>query len=284
MLRTRIWMGATLIALTVASLVFDQPFAPWYPFLLLLVSVLAVGACVELRALLRVYETLPASVCFGGVSLLVLTNWLTHAIPLPGTPWSWIGAAFALVVLAAFLAEMAAFREPGGVVVRLSLMVWLVAYLGLLPCFLAQLRWLPELPGSSGPSRGTVALALAIFVPKMGDTGAYFTGRVFGRHKMAPVLSPKKTWEGAAGGMAWAVATAILINRAGPALEGGLAAEIGFGLTVGIAGLLGDLAESLVKRDCQQKDASAVMPGFGGVLDVVDSIIFAAPVAYLWFV
>lgn len=284
MLRTRIWMGATLIALTVAALVFDQPLAPWYPFLLLLVLVLALGACVELRALLRVYAELPASVCFGGVGVLALTNWLTHAIPLPGTPWLWIGAAFALVVLAAFLAEMAAFREPGGVMPRLALGVWLVAYLGLLPCFLAQLRWLPELPGGSGVSRGTVALALAIFVPKMCDTGAYFTGRLLGRHKMASVLSPKKSWEGAAGGMAWAVATAVLVNRAGPALAGGLPVEVGFGLTVGVTGLLGDLAESLVKRDCQQKDASAMMPGFGGVLDVVDSIIFAAPVAYLWFV
>ena len=56
--------------------------------------------------------------------------------------------------------------------------------------------------------------------------------------------------------------------------------EIGFGLTVGLAGMLGDLAESLVKRDCQQKDASQAVPGFGGVLDVVDSILFAAPVAY----
>jgi phosphatidate cytidylyltransferase len=60
--------------------------------------------------------------------------------------------------------------------------------------------------------------------------------------------------------------------------------EIGFGLSVGLAGLLGDLAESLVKRDCQKKDASQIMPGFGGVLDVVDALLFAAPVAYLWFV
>jgi phosphatidate cytidylyltransferase len=150
-----------------------------------------------------------------------------------------------------------------------------------LPCFLAQLRWLPD-NGENGASRGTVALALAIFVPKACDTGAYFTGRLLGRHRMAPVLSPKKTREGAVGGVVAAVVAAVGINSLGPALVGGVLVVIGFGLSVGITGLLGDLAESLVKRDCQAKDASQAMPGFGGVLDVVDSIVFAAPVAYWW--
>jgi phosphatidate cytidylyltransferase len=133
-----------------------------------------------------------------------------------------------------------------------------------------------------GATEGAVALALAIFVPKMCDTGAYFTGRLFGRHKMAPVLSPKKTWEGAAGGIGLAVVTAVALDQLGPSLSG-IAAEVGFGVTVGAMGMLGDLAESLIKRDCQRKDASQIMPGFGGVLDVVDSIVFAAPVAYWWF-
>jgi phosphatidate cytidylyltransferase len=101
------------------------------------------------------------------------------------------------------------------------------------------------------------------------------------------VLSPKKTWEGFAGGMATSVAVAVFLNRFGQPLPGGATwlgdlAAVGFGLTVGGAGVLGDLAESLVKRDCGQKDASQTVPGFGGVLDVVDSVIFAAPVAYCW--
>src|SRR5262249_6961254 len=111
-----------------------------------------------------------------------------------------------------------------------------------------------------------------------------FVGRLLGRHKMTPVLSPKKTWQGAAGHVVAAVLATIGINRLAPtqALHGGWFTEIGFGVTVGVAGMLGELAESLIKRDCQQKDASQIMPGFGGVLDVVDSIIFAAPVAYWW--
>jgi phosphatidate cytidylyltransferase len=127
-------------------------------------------------------------------------------------------------------------------------------------------------------------LALAIFVPKCTDIGAYFTGRFLGRHPLAPVLSPKKTWEGAAGGFLAAVLATILIDRLGPAnpLREDALWEVGFGISVGGAGILGDLAESLIKRDCRQKDASHLVPGFGGVLDVVDAILFAAPVAYWW--
>jgi phosphatidate cytidylyltransferase len=154
-----------------------------------------------------------------------------------------------------------------------------VAYLGFLPCFFAQLRWLtPDAQVNS------VGLALAAFVPKCCDIGAYSAGRLFGQHRMTPTLSPKKTWEGALGGLATAALVAIVIDRLGPAalLRHELGWEIGFGLTVGLAGMLGDLAESLIKRDCQSKDAGAAVPGFGGVLDVVDAILFAAPVSYLW--
>src|SRR5262249_14116573 len=149
-----------------------------------------------------------------------------------------------------------------------------------------QLRWLPDLPDRQHEvARGTLALALAIFVPKFCDVGAYFTGRFLGRHRATPVLSPKKTWEGFAGGLAAAILTALVIHRLGPVFPGGELAwlsAVAFGLVVGFTGIVGDLAESLVKRDCQRKDASQVVPGFGGVLDVVDSIVFAAPVVYWW--
>lgn len=282
MLRTRLWMGAILIALAAGALVVDQRLAPWYPFLFLLVLGLAIIACFELLRLLGEGRRLPAWLCYAAVAGLIVGNWAANIVPklLPaGTvnadPWHWIINLFAVVILAAFLVEMATFHEPGESVTHIATVVWVAGYLGLLPCFLAQLRWLDD------PSRGTAALALAIFVPKCCDTGAYFTGRLLGRHQMAPVLSPKKTWEGAAGGLIASVLAAIGINRLGPALADDWLAA-GFGATVGLAGLLGDLAESLIKRDCRRKDASQVMPGFGGVLDVVDSIIFAAPVAYWW--
>jgi phosphatidate cytidylyltransferase len=101
---------------------------------------------------------------------------------------------------------------------------------------------------------------------------------------MAPVLSPKKTWEGLAGGLALSALVAVAINRlaAAPPVRGGAPLAAAFGVAVGAAGVLGDLAESFLKRDCRLKDASHVVPGFGGVLDVIDSILFAAPVAFAW--
>ncbi len=283
MLRTRLWMGAVLVALSVGVLVFDERFAPWYPFLFLLASLLSLVAVHELRQLLDDERRPPAWLAFGGVAALLIVNWLPHLPNVPAAlsdPWALVAGTFAAVVLSALLREMAVFREPGHAVNRVAMALFTVAYLGLLPSFFVQLRWLP-----GEPLRGTLALALAIFVPKFCDVGAYFTGRFLGRHKATPVLSPKKTWEGFAGGLVTAVLTAVVIGQLGPVFGGSEYAwlsAVAFGLVVGVVGALGDLAESLVKRDCQKKDASAAVPGFGGVLDVVDSIVFAAPVVYWW--
>jgi phosphatidate cytidylyltransferase len=288
MLRTRLWMGAVLVALSVGVLAIDRHFQPWYPFLFVLTGLLSLVATYEFLHLLDDDRRPPSWLVYGGVTALLFANWLPH---LPGMalhladPWQLIAGTFAAIVLSAFIREMAVFREPGHAVTRISLTLFLAAYLGLLPSFFAQLRWLPDPEDHAGIPRGTLALALAIFVPKFCDVGAYFTGRFLGRHKATPVLSPKKTWEGFAGGLVASVATAVVIHQLGPVFPGGEVAwlsAVAFGLVVGLVGILGDLAESLVKRDCQKKDASHVMPGFGGVLDVVDSIVFAAPVVYWW--
>jgi phosphatidate cytidylyltransferase len=282
MLRTRLWMGTCLIALVICVLLFDPP--PWYPFLLLLAIFLATVGSVELYQLIGAAHGLSLWLCGGSVLMVLLANWPAHQWPgrFGSDPWRIILGVFVAVVLLGFLVEMAAFRPPaqaaeastessGSVVIRLALLVWITAYLGLLPSFLMQLRWLSP-----------AALALGIFIPKCCDIGAYFTGRLAGRHKMAPVLSPKKTWEGVLGGLILSAAAAVAINRPLSVVPGGDPAAAAFGLVVGGAGVLGDLAESMIKRDCRTKDASQMMPGFGGVLDVIDSILFAAPIAYCW--
>jgi phosphatidate cytidylyltransferase len=213
---------------------------------------------------------------------MILGNWPAHLgwTGQPAQPWRDLAWVFAAVVLLAFLWEMATFREPGAAVMRSALLVWMVGYLGLLPCFLAQLRWWPDSSGSD--FRGESALALTIFVAKGADIGAYFTGRLIGRHRMSPVISPKKTWEGLAGGVLLSMLVAVALNRLLEPVLGGDPSAAAFGAVVGLAGVLGDLAESLIKRDRQKKDAAQTVPGFGGVLDVVDSVLFAAPVAYWW--
>lgn len=278
MLRTRLLMGSLLIALSAGVLVIDRWLAPWYPFLLLVVLALGLIACYELHGLLSPSRRPSLILLYSGLIALVLANWLPHLVA-DSQPWFWIASVFAGFVLAVFLVEMAQFAEPGESVTRMALAVWTVGYLGLLPSFLMQLRWLPD---ADGIDRGTVALALVFFVPKIGDSAAYFTGRLIGRRPMTPVLSPKKTWEGAAGGLIGAALGAWALDQFGPVIPGGVLGALIFGMALGVAGMLGDLAESLIKRDCQQKDASTIMPGFGGVLDVVDSILFAAPLAYWW--
>jgi phosphatidate cytidylyltransferase len=292
MLKTRMWMGSLLILLVIGVLLFDP--APWYPFLLFLAIFLAAAGSVELHQLIGAAHGLPLWLSVASVLMVLLANWPAHLWPglFGNDPWRAVLAAFTAVVLLGFLVEMAAFRPPaqtaetpspssppklggdegegGNVVIRLALLVWITAYLGLLPSFLMQLRWL-----------NVAALALGIFIPKCCDIGAYFTGRLLGRHPMAPVLSPKKTWEGMLGGLLLSAAAAVAINRPLSVVRGDLAAAV-FGLVVGGAGVLGDLAESMIKRDCRRKDASQMMPGFGGVLDVIDSILFAAPIAYYW--
>jgi phosphatidate cytidylyltransferase len=280
MLRTRLWMGTVLVVLAAGMLLIDQRLAPWFPFLFVMLLGLSVAACHELVHLIEPARRPQTWFCYAAVAAMITANWPAHVLDVRGDPWLWLAGTFVGVILAAFLVEMAAFREPGGVLGRMALVVFIAGYLGLLPSFLAHLRWL----GGSNSLVGTMALAMAIFVPKVCDIGAYFTGRFLGRHKMAPVLSPKKTWEGAAGGLAAATAITIVLDRITDVspLRGELALEIGFGLSIGIVSMLGDLAESLIKRDCGHKDASQAVPGFGGILDVVDSVIFPAPLAYLW--
>jgi phosphatidate cytidylyltransferase len=287
MLLTRLLVGTGLVALTGLMLLVDHQLPPWYPFLFLLLLGLAVISCNELLTLIDRSRRPTAWLVYVAVVGMVVINWLAHwpVLCWPGcSVWVWILGYFVGVVLASFLVEMAVYREPGTSLNRLALTVWMTAYLGLLPSFLIQLRWPQTFGFTSDANQGTAALALAIFVPKCGDIGAFFTGRFFGRNRMSPLLSPKKTWEGALGGLTAAVLATAVIDALGPAsVLGGLWwARVGFGVTVGCAGLLGDLAESLIKRDCRQKDASQSVPGFGGVLDVVDAVIFAAPVAFVW--
>jgi phosphatidate cytidylyltransferase len=281
MLKTRLWMGTFLIALVICVLLFDP--SPCYPFLLLLVIFLAVGGSVELYQLIGAAHGLPLWLSSGSVLLMLLANWPAHLWPgfFGNDSWRLVCAALTTVVLVSFLVEMTVFSSPshaaeppptlGRVTIRLSLLVWITVYLGLLPSFLIQLRWF-----------SVAALALGIFIPKCGDMGAYFTGRLLGRRSLAPVLSPKKTWEGLLGGLLLSAAAAVAINRPLSVVRGGDWMAAAFGLVVGGAGALGDLAESMIKRDCRCKDASQMMPGFGGVLDVIDSILFAAPIAYGW--
>ena len=132
---------------------------------------------------------------------------------------------------------------------------------------------------------GVWLVTYLILVTKMGDAGAYTVGNLLGRHTLVERISPKKTVEGFVGAMTVSMLAAIMaqpllgrqdiFGQAATPLLCGL-----LGLILGIMGQLGDLAESLLKRDCQVKDAGTLIPGLGGVLDVIDSLLFTAPLFY----
>ncbi len=129
---------------------------------------------------------------------------------------------------------------------------------------------------------GMGALAMFLAAVKGTDIGAYFTGSAIGRHKMIPWLSPGKSWEGLAGGVVFAAAASALCAwgfRLGELLTPWQA--LGFGAVVAIVGQFGDLCESLLKRSAAAKDSGSLVPEFGGLLDILDSPLLAAPAAYL---
>jgi CDP-diglyceride synthetase len=130
------------------------------------------------------------------------------------------------------------------------------------------------------------AVLFVIAVCKGGDIGAYFTGRALGRRKLAPHVSQGKTVEGAIGGMVASCAIAAALHRAmAPASAGlGLTAAVASGIMLNVAAQLGDLVESLLKRRCGVKDSSRLLPAHGGILDLVDSLLFAFPAHFLLLV
>ncbi len=276
MLKYRLLVGFPMAAAALGLLLLDT--GRDHPGLFVLVMLVAVASVRELRYLIvpavrpRVWLTTL------GVLTVLVANWTQAPSvfkPVAPSPWPAVLLTLTALMLVAATREVLAYAGDGTSTGRLIGTVFALVYLGVLPSFLVQLVWLPV--------AGPWAVLATIFVPKVCDIGAYFTGRAFGRHPMAPTLSPKKTWEGFAGGLVASAGTAVGIGYAAPLFPHGPLEAAAFGVVVGTVGVLGDLFESLLKRDAQVKDASAAIPGYGGVLDVIDSILFAAPVAYLWF-
>lgn len=176
----------------------------------------------------------------------------------------------AFVLIAGFIYQ-AKCCGTAGVIVNCSVNCFSVLYLGLLSSFVLGVRI----------DFGLWPLLMFVFVVKFSDIGAYTIGRLFGKHKFSPRISPGKTWEGLAGAIGAAIGIAILFAAGFDIMMWSAAAA--FGLCMAVIGQLGDLAESMLKRDAEQKDSSAAVPGFGGILDVIDSPLVAAPFAYLFF-
>jgi phosphatidate cytidylyltransferase len=277
-MRNRLLYGSLLALMAGGVFWGDQVAGPPFPFLLALAAVLTGMGSFEFASLMPAETRLRPLLLAAGNVALISTPWLMRSLgrPLVDTLAA-LAVDFALLVAITFLLAMTRF-SPGGRSTELVANSTLgLAYIGLAGALFVVLRLF-----AIDPATGTAWLVLAVFVPKGCDIGAYFTGRAFGRTKMSPVLSPNKTWEGAIGGLGLAAAIAAAINACVAVIPGGLPGAACFGLTIGAAGMLGDLAESMIKRDAGAKDASHLIPGFGGILDVVDAVLFSAPFVLIW--
>lgn len=144
-------------------------------------------------------------------------------------------------------------------------------YIAWLFSFFVKLKFMPQ---------GSLLVTFVVLVTKMGDVGAYLVGSNIGKHNLIPRISPHKTVEGTVGGLVFSVVTAILSTSYLP--EFPIGHIVVLGLLLGVLAQVGDLAESLLKRDCGAKDSGSLLPGFGGMLDLIDSLLFTAPIFYFY--
>jgi phosphatidate cytidylyltransferase len=250
--------------------------------LLLLLLPLAVS---ELASLFTAENVQPYRfIAAMGCGLLVLHAFFTQF------PWFQHIAASTLafiIVLAMILAALrrASERESQQAITRMAGTVLAMLYLGGLGWFLLALRVKHSMDVKHGFQGSTQAVVMILLCVKFTDIGAFFGGRALGRRKLIPWLSPGKTWEGLICGLA----TAALVGLGCTLLWPHTLATLNwkkaliFGAVIGGVGQVGDLLESLMKRDAEVKDSGKLVPGFGGLLDIIDSPLLAAPAAYLLF-
>ena len=253
-------VGGGMAAVALASLLLWRP-----AFLAVIVAAVYV-------AIWELARAVAARGADGGGPGVPLPPLLAGGLAMPTLAW-WYGPEALFLALPVTVLAVAVWRlagGPDGYSRDVAIGTLIAVYVPFLGGFVALLT-------AADDGHWRVLAMLGVVV--LSDTGGYLAGVLFGRHQLAPAVSPKKSWEGLAGsllaaGAGGAVGLPILF---GVDWWWGL----GFGLLVATAAVLGDLAESLLKRDLGVKDMSGLLPGHGGLLDRVDSILFAAPVGYL---
>jgi phosphatidate cytidylyltransferase len=258
---------------------------------LVLIAALMVLASVEYYRMLRESRAagfprfgMAAAVAFATASGWFL--WADGAVP-PG----WDGAAVIAVLIGAFGLQL---RHPIEGRRPLEAVAFTLAgfvYIALMFGFAARLVFVVPGPGEVP---GAMVLLWLVAVTKFTDMGAYILGSAIGRHKMIPRVSPGKTWEGFVGALLFAQLAACGLYAffgddmpefaTGLHVLGGWPAVVGLGFGVALLAVIGDLAESVIKRSLGAKDSGHMLPGIGGALDLVDSLCFTAPALYFYLI
>ncbi len=262
MLRKRVITALWGIPLLIVAIWFDEPL-PWFTVLAAVWGLLAVLEFYKITAVSKVIPLL----IFGLI-------WTLLFIIYPHLDYKNILPILLISAVVLSLILLVIIRQREGAFTNWAWMMAGILYVGLLLSYLVALRL--------DADRGW--LYLAIFATFGSDTAAYFIGRVIGRHRLAPRISPGKTWEGAIAGLFGSVIISLLFTLPTPLqLPLSYGQAILLGVLVSIFGQIGDLVESLLKRSAGVKESGNLMPGHGGLLDRMDSIVFAGVVVYLYY-
>ena len=259
------------IPLILAFVWFDTP---WFPLLILLVAAIVVLGILEFYRLARFSGARPL-IIFGIVwSLFYLANFQLEA----DFDWDYVAPSLLGTAIILPLIWLRFFsRHRDGIVVSWAWTVAGILYMGWMVGHYVALRDLDQ---------GREWVILALFSTFACDTGAFLVGRRWGRRLLAPSISPGKTWEGAAGGFVAAPAAALIISSlldlAGLSLPISYPLILLLGCLIGFFAQLGDLFESLLKRRAGVKDSGSLLPGHGGVLDRIDSLVLTGVVVYYY--
>jgi phosphatidate cytidylyltransferase len=244
-------------------------------FFAVLTAIAALLALNEFYGLARKVGASPQVVTGYGAALVVLASFVVSRPSLA------IAAVIGLSLIS-LTAALATSDELRNAFSSVSTTVFGVVYVALLPGCLIGVRMLPDEAGTlAAPHLASKLLTMFFAFVMLTDTGAYCVGRLIGRHKLAPRISPGKTIEGAIGGFVAAVLTGLLCKVTFfPEIR--LTQALALGAAIGLVGQIGDLAESMLKRGAGVKDSGNLLPGHGGMLDRIDSILFCAPLLYYY--
>jgi phosphatidate cytidylyltransferase len=269
MFRKRLITAVCGVPVLVAAIWFDEPL-PWFTILAAVWGLLAV---LEFYRMTGVYRVAPLAV-FGML-------WTLLFILRPHCTYELVAHVLLISALIVSLVILLFLRNREGALLGWAWAIAGTLYVGWLLSFLVALRLEP---GTAGfPEIGRNLVFLAIFASFGSDTFAYLVGKSIGRHRLAPRISPGKTWEGTAGGLFGAAVVTFLFTLSTPfQLPLNWWQAIILGLCISIFGQIGDLLESRVKRYAGVKESGNLMPGHGGILDRTDSILFAGVVVYIF--
>ena len=269
------WVALWIVALLVV-------FSGWKTGTLLLIALFALAGQWEFYRAQeeKGHKVFKQSGLFCGA--LIFANTWYFLILHPGhARFVHLGAELVLVfaTLGAFIRLVVRQEQHRAPITTAALTLLGLMYVPFLFNFVALLEFMP-----GDPEQNRFLLIYLLAVTKFSDVGAYVVGSLIGRHKMIPRISPGKTWEGFAGAILTSLVISIVLTQAmGARLHAlSFSSSIILGLLLPLVSVVGDLAESVVKRDASIKDSGGTIPGIGGALDLIDSILFTAPVLYFY--